>query len=217
MRRYFESVLRQLNVRVEARGIDKVARHAPCVLAANHNSLLDVPCVGAVLEVDYRWVSKKEIFSVPFVGWHLRACGHLWVDRRRGDNTRRLAGEFRRVLGEGASILVFPEGTRSEDGALQPFRRGAFVTAVAEQVPVLPIAIDGTEHLMQKGSFRLPGAEAEQVVGVRVMDPVFPPLGGDVEASVLAVRDACHTALARGLDGLRGRSGAASVATVRRP
>ncbi|MEM6290583.1 MAG: lysophospholipid acyltransferase family protein [Myxococcota bacterium] len=203
MRDYFARVLEDLNVRVEAEGVERLRQHSPCILAANHSSMLDIPCVGVLCDFDYKWVSKREIFNVPFIGWHLRACGHIWVDRRRKDNAQRLAGEFHRVLHAGGSILIFPEGTRSENGVLKPFKRGAFATAVAERVPVVPIAVDGTHPLLRKGTLRLSQGGPADVVRVRVLDPIVPPLRGSTEAKVAAMTDATHRAIGDALDALR--------------
>jgi 1-acyl-sn-glycerol-3-phosphate acyltransferase len=212
MHRYFDSFVRRLGVRLHAYGTEKVADVGPCVITVNHNSLLDVPLVGAALPIDYKWVAKKEIFAVPFIGWHLRAAGHLWVDRGRHDNLPRLERQFHRVLADGGSILMFPEGTRSTDGALQAFRRGAFVTAVREGVPVLPVVLDGAERLLEKGSLRYP--KGDKRVAVQVCDPIAPARVGDEGARVTALLQATRGAMIAALDGLRGEPGAALRATV---
>ena len=215
MRYYFEGGLRQLGIDIEAYGVEKIRPATPCIIAVNHNSMLDIPCVGVLLDFDYKWVSKKEVFAVPFIGWHLRACGHIWVDRSRRDNSERLAREFHRVLQEGASILMFPEGTRSRDGRLQKFRRGAFVTAVMENVPVVPIVLDGTEKLLTKGSLRFPSGP-HKTVRIKVADPVAPPPDHNrpFEERVTRMLQATRRAMVQALDELRGLAGAAEQPTV---
>jgi 1-acyl-sn-glycerol-3-phosphate acyltransferase len=213
MHRFFRGSLRQLGIRVEADGAEKIRPATPCIIAVNHNSYLDIPCVGVLLDFDYKWVSKKEVFRWPFVGWHLWACGHIWVDRERRDNSERLAEEFHRVLNNGASILMFPEGTRSPDGRLLAFKRGAFVTAVTEGVPVLPIALDGTERLMEKGSLEFPHGQ-DKVVRIKVMDPVHPPTAGAHDERVTWMRDRTREAMVAALDELRGAPGAAERPTL---
>ncbi len=213
MRRYFDGTLRRLGIKVVASGSEKIKPATPCVVAVNHNSYLDIPCVGVLLDFDYRWVAKKEVFQWPFVGWHLWACGHIWVDRQRRDNSARLAEEFAAVLEVGASILMFPEGTRSEDGRLLAFRKGAFVTAVAEGIPVVPVALDGTERVMEKGSLQRPGP-GEKLVRVKVMDPVHPPSAGTPDERVTQMRDETRAAMVAALDELRGAPGAAELPTL---
>ena len=214
MRRYFDAVIRELGIELVAEGTDKVAATGPCVIAVNHNSLLDVPVVGTVLPIDYKWVSKKSIFYTPFVGWHLYVAGHIWVDRSRKDNMERLAEKFHRVVQSGGSILMFPEGTRSPDGRLQKFKSGAFVTAIRENVPVLPIVLDGTERLMQKGELLMPHG-VEKIVRVRVCDPIAPPPATESdERRVIRLRNATRRAMVDALDALRGAKGAAERPSV---
>jgi 1-acyl-sn-glycerol-3-phosphate acyltransferase len=215
MRYYFDGALRQLGIDIVAHGAEKLRPATPCVIAVNHNSLLDIPCVGVLLDFDYKWVSKKEIFAIPFIGWHLEACGHLWVDRKAKDNSARLAREFHRIFGEGGSILMFPEGTRSPDGHLQKFKKGAFVTALTENVPVVPVALDGTERILVKGSLHFPKGQ-RKTVGVKVMDPIAPPdpAVGDFDERVARMRDEVWASMARALDDLRGAPGAAARPTV---
>jgi 1-acyl-sn-glycerol-3-phosphate acyltransferase len=218
MRQYFDGVLRQLGITLVADGAELLNQVRPAILCVNHNSLLDIPCVGILLDFDYKWVSKKDIFKIPFIGWHLRACGHIWVDRERKDNFERLQREFSRVIANGASILMFPEGTRSQDGALQKFRTGAFATAVRENVPVVPIVLDGTERVLVKGSLDL-RPDQEKLVKLKVCPaiPVPDPSEGTVDQRVITLRDRTRTAMVEALDELRGSPGAAERPTVATP
>jgi len=218
MRHYFGGVLRDLGIGIQAQGVEKIRTAGPCILVVNHNSLLDVPCVGVLLDIDYKWVAKREIFRIPFVGWHLRACGHFWIDRSQHRNSQRLEEQFHRVLQSGASILMFPEGTRSVDGRLQAFRKGAFATAVHENVPVLPIAVCGTEAILRKGSLDVLRGQ-RTVVGVRVGDPIAPPPleWGELDRRICAMRDQARAAIAVALDELRGEAGASDRPTPALP
>jgi 1-acyl-sn-glycerol-3-phosphate acyltransferase len=214
MRRYFDAVIRELGIELVAEGTEKVPKVGPCVIAVNHNSLLDVPVVGTILPIDYKWVSKKSIFYTPFVGWHLYAAGHIWIDRTRKDNMERLEEQFHRTIANGGSILMFPEGTRSPDGRLQKLKSGAFVTAVRENVPVLPIVLDGTERLLTKGELLMPHG-VEKIVRVRVCDPIPPPPADEsAERRVVRMRNATRRAMVDALDALRGSAGAAERPTV---
>jgi 1-acyl-sn-glycerol-3-phosphate acyltransferase len=214
MRRYFDAVIRELRIELVAEGTEKIPRVGPCVIAVNHNSLLDVPVIGTVLPIDYRWVAKKSLFYVPFIGWHLWVAGHIWIDRNRKDNMDRLTEQFHRVIARGGSILMFPEGTRSPDGRLQKFKSGAFVTAIRENVPVLPIALDGTERLLTKGELIMTHG-VEKLVRLRVCDPIPPPPTGESdERRIIRMRNATRRAMVEALDALRGARGAAEQPTV---
>jgi 1-acyl-sn-glycerol-3-phosphate acyltransferase len=215
MRLYFDGALRQLGITIVADGADMLRSLPPSILCVNHNSLIDIPCVGVLLDCDYKWVSKREIFRIPFIGWHLRACGHIWVDRERKDNFERLQREFSRVLAQGGSILMFPEGTRSKDGALLKFRSGAFSTAVREKVPVVPIVLDGTERVLVKGSLDL-RPDAQKIVQVKVCPPIEAPTSdeGSFDERVILLRDRTRAAMVAALDELRGAPGAAERPTV---
>lgn len=149
-----------------------------CVFVANHLSLLDILVIGSFLETDYRWLAKEQIFRVPFLGWHLTLAGHVRVHRRDRSRNRELPARIHRVVEEGASLLFFPEGTRSPDGHLQPFRIGAFRTAVDEGLPVVPLVVRGTGDLMNKGALEIAAADGRRC-SVTVLPPLHPIPVGD--------------------------------------
>ena len=213
MRRWCEGIVRDVGIEVVAEGIEKIGRQ-PSVIVVNHASLLDVPVVGALLDIDYRWVAKSQLFKVPLVGWHLWACGHIAVDRKRRGNLERMQQQVEQVIADGGSVLFFPEGTRSPDGALRPFKAGAFVSAVAAGVPVLPIVLDGTERLMTKGSLQFPRGSNKRV-RVRVLDRVqLPTGGGDPKERAGEFAERVRERMVEALDELRGGPGRAEQATV---
>ncbi len=210
--RWCRATVRQLGVTLDAAGLEAARDAAPCILAANHLSALDIPVLGAVLEGDYRWVAKRELFRVPFVGWHLWSAGHIPVDRRAGRKAAvSLQARVERVLAEGASVLLFPEGTRSADGALQRFKLGAFQAAVRAGVPLVPIVLDGTQAIVRKGAFTL-DPSAPRTVVVRGLAPVPYDQGlarTRPDEAAKALRDATFARFVEVLDALRGAQGAA--------
>lgn len=211
-----DQVMRELGVELVAEGLDKAAAASPCIIVVNHCSQLDIPVVGAVLEVDYRWVAKKELFHIAFIGWHLSACGHIPVDRQKGGNFDRMNAKIDSVLGRGLSVLFFPEGTRSRSGAMKPFHSGAFNVAVRTGVPILPVVVDGTERLLEKGSIRYPGRGAKRVQ-VRVLDPIEaapPQPGQSFTDRVARLKERTRNSMVTALDELRGTPGAALRPTV---
>lgn len=171
MRRWCVDTLKQLHVDIDVKGLEHLRRAAPAVLASNHVSSLDILILGAVLDVDYKWAAKRILFYMPFLGWHLRIAGHVPVERKRGNALAKLDAAFGDRLRGGSSILIFPEGTRSDDGRLKPFRSGAFVTAVNHRVPVVPIAIAGSAELLPKNEWCL-DESVSKTVTVRILPAV---------------------------------------------
>jgi len=151
-------VLAVLGVRVDVRGAEHVPERA-AVYAANHGSALDIPILLACLPADFRLIHKRSLSFVPVLGWSLRFAGHIAIDRRRPFSARRSLETAVRRLREGVSLAVFPEGTRSPDAQVLPFKRGSFVLAIEAGVAVLPISIDGVKRVVPRGIFSLkPGA-----------------------------------------------------------
>lgn len=139
----------------------------PFVAVANHESLADIILIGS-LPWDMKWLSKSSIFRVPFLGQMMRMAGDVGVER--GDATSRGTsyGNLRRWLRRGASIMIFPEGTRSRSHEMLPFRNGAFRLAIETGRPVLPMAVHGTRTAIRKGSMVFGNAD----VVVKILDPV---------------------------------------------
>jgi 1-acyl-sn-glycerol-3-phosphate acyltransferase len=136
--------------RIRVHGAERVQKGRPYVYMANHSSLIDTPALFAYLPHQFKIMAKRELFYVPFMGWHLWTSGNFPVDR--GD-PRKTAKSVRAVIDgvrAGKSLAVFPEGTRTSDGKLQEFKPGAFKIAVRAGVPIVPVAIRGTFALLPK-------------------------------------------------------------------
>ncbi|MCW2606171.1 MAG: 1-acyl-sn-glycerol-3-phosphate acyltransferase [Frankiales bacterium] len=142
----------------------------PCVLVANHLSLLDI-LVLFRLFTPFVWVSKAENFKVPFIGWNMHLNGYIPL--RRGDRASVLVmlEKCERALRGGTPVMMFPEGTRSQDGVLRPFKAGAFDLALRVGVPVVPVVVTGTGTALPKRGFVLRGRHE---IGVQVLAPVRP-------------------------------------------
>jgi 1-acyl-sn-glycerol-3-phosphate acyltransferase len=178
-----------------------VLQAAPqCVLVANHLSTLDILVLGSFLERDYRWLAKAELFRVPFMGWHLSLAGHVPVYRGEARGRNGAIGDrIHQVVEEGASLLFFPEGSRSKDGRLKPFRMGAFMTAVTEELPVVPLVIRGTGDLMEAGAGDL-SIDTTQSCSVTVLPPIAVPQGESAKWAAELLRDQTHAAFRRELE-----------------
>jgi 1-acyl-sn-glycerol-3-phosphate acyltransferase len=139
----------------------------PYVVVANHKSNAD-PFLLSSLPWDMQWVAKEELFRTPLLGWIMTLGGDIPLKRGSGDSVRAMLDQCRRALQGGLSVMLFPEGTRATKTGVQPFKDGAFELALEQEVPILPIAIAGTEQCMRKGSSRLGRAKAI----ARILEPI---------------------------------------------
>jgi 1-acyl-sn-glycerol-3-phosphate acyltransferase len=172
--------------------------HQAYVVVANHESQAD-PFLLSWLPWDMRWVAKEELFKPPLVGWAMRFGGDIRVRRGEGESVRQMMRECEEAIAGGISIMMFPEGTRSKDGALLPFKNGAFDLAVRTQRPVLPVAIVGTRQMRPKGSKWFGRAYA----CAKILAPI--PTAGLAEKDVPDLRDRARDTIAGALPDLRAR------------
>ncbi len=154
-----------IGVRIKVIGKENVRRDRNYVYMANHCSLVDIPAMFAYLPYQFRIMAKKELFYVPFMGWHLWTAGNFPVDRSDGRKTARSLRKVIEGVRQGKSLAVFPEGTRSPDGRLQDFKPGAFKIALRAGVPVVPVTIRGTHKVLPKGSLAPRGGRVEVIIG----------------------------------------------------
>ncbi|HVR72162.1 MAG TPA: lysophospholipid acyltransferase family protein [Vicinamibacteria bacterium] len=148
------ALLRLWGVDVLVSGAEHVPR-GPAVFAANHASVLDIPLLFGYLPADFRIVHKRSLYLVPVIGLYLYLAGHIGIDRANPFRARRsLARAAARIAG-GASVAVFPEGTRSRDESVRPFKKGSFVLALEAGVPVVPVSLCGVKRLTPHGLMRL--------------------------------------------------------------
>jgi len=152
-------------VPVHVEGLENIDAAHPAVYAANHLSAMDIPVLLATIPGQFRIMAKKELFRYPVLGWHLKRSGQIPIvfgDAHASVGSLKRAG---RTLRKGLPLMVFPEGGRSESGQLQPFMGGAFFAAIAEQVPVIPIAIVGTYEMLPMNSFHVVPSSVEMIIG----------------------------------------------------
>ena len=155
------NLVRLCGVRVRMRGLERLGS-GPYIFTPNHQSHFDIAALLGYLPGCNRFAAKREMFAEPVLGAVLRTMGMIPVDR--ADPLASIE-RLNRLALEGFSVIIFPEGTRSRDGALLPFKKGAFVAAISLGVPVVPVVCKGTTRIMPKGQYLsiLPG-EAEVVV-----------------------------------------------------
>lgn len=149
---------------VEVRGLDNARPKQSYVVVANHQSQYDILVLYGWLDLDLKWVMKKELRKIPAIGIGCEKVGHIFVDRNRPTAARQAIADALERLGESVGILFFAEGTRSSDGKLLPFKKGAFVTAIEQGLPILPVTIVGTHEILPARSLRLFPGRARMVV-----------------------------------------------------
>jgi 1-acyl-sn-glycerol-3-phosphate acyltransferase len=180
-------------VRVEGR--ERALAVGRCVYIVNHQSMVDILAVYAT-RLPFLWVSKVQNFYAPFLGWNMWLNGYVPLRRGHLPSIRRMLRRAESELRSGASLCVFPEGTRSRDGELKAFYRGAFWLAVRAGVPVVPVVVEGTGSILAKGKL---GIRPRRVV-VRVLEPISP---AQASQDPRALRDLAHARIADELRALR--------------
>jgi len=155
--------------KVKIRGLDNVLTDGPQIFMANHQSIYDILVLAGYLPVQFRWLAKKELFRIPFMGWHMSRGGYIKIDRANLRAAARSIIEAGRRIKSGVSVVIFPEGTRSLDGRLQPFKPGGFSIALEAGVPIIPIGIYGSKDIIRKGSLRVNRGS----IGVSVGKPIL--------------------------------------------
>jgi 1-acyl-sn-glycerol-3-phosphate acyltransferase len=167
-------------------GRKNVRPNVPYVMVANHQSLVDILVLFRLFK-HFKWVSKAENFRVPCIGWNMSLNGYIKLYRGNRASIARMMNACQKVLEQGNPIMMFPEGTRSKDGKLRPFKHGAFTLAKRLGVPVLPIVLEGTGSALPKAGFVLQGRHP---IRIRVL-PEIPPeeFAATVPELALQVRD----------------------------
>lgn len=143
-----KALIRLSGVRVEIEGAGHVDPSQSYVLVANHQSAFDIPVIYGYSGLDLRWVMKAEIKWIPFVAAGCRAIGHVFVERGNTQQSTEAINKAVARLESGTGVLFFPEGTRSMDGQLLPFKKGAFRLAVSQKLPILPVTVIDTREVL---------------------------------------------------------------------
>jgi len=185
-------ILWTTGVRVRVSGLEHIEPGRSYVVASNHQSIYDIPILFATLPLQLRIVAKASLGSIPFLGWHLRRTGHLLVDR--SNPGADIVLKMRRLVGRGSSLIVFPEGTRSADGRVGRFKKGSFLVAVDAALPVVPVSVAGSRHVMLKGRLMVCPGE----VRVTVHPPR--PTAGVPRESVIPLAEEVREVVRRDVD-----------------
>ncbi|MEQ1504791.1 MAG: lysophospholipid acyltransferase family protein [Myxococcota bacterium] len=181
----------------------------PYVVVSNHGSLIDIP-LNMGLPLPMRVLAREGLFRVPVMGWYMRYSRQILVDGSSRDGVDQTLDACRDAIANGVSVLVFPEGTRTEDGAIGVFHKGAFKLAAELGVPVLPVVIDGSHQALPKGS---PGLVLPYCrFRMRALEPI--PVDGTVATRVLARR--VRDRMVAELDRMRAEGGVVLAGNVGR-
>lgn len=149
-------ILRMGGVSLKVRGLENLKSDEQYVFMVNHQSNVDIPVlIQSLVRFQLRWIAKKELLRVPFFGWAMWATKHITVDRSDPLDAVKSLERARERLDAGISIVVFPEGTRSRDGRLLPFKKGGFLLAAKTRTKIVPVTIVGSARLLPAGAWRL--------------------------------------------------------------
>lgn len=147
-----KTILWVSGVKVKIIGLENIDSQKPYVFAANHQSQYDIFTLMGYLPVQFKWMAKKSLFYIPILGWGIKACGTIFVDRESPKAAYVALLKALELLKKGYSIVVFPEGTRSYDGTIGAFKSGGIILALRAGVPIVPVTIIGTFEILPRSS-----------------------------------------------------------------
>ena len=179
---------------VKASGRDKIRTQASYIVVSNHQSQLDI-LVAFRLFFPFKWVSKAEVFRLPFIGWNMVLNRYIALKRGDKESVRQMMAACEKALAKGCSVFFFPEGTRSRTGHLKPFKPGAFILAHQMKRPILAVAINGTRHALPKYSLNFHGRQA---IHVGVLEEI--PYADFAHLSVEETAETVRQKIARHVD-----------------
>ena len=180
-----------LGIKLDVSGLDRFDRATPYVFMSNHLSFLDAPLLVTVIDRPVRFVAKRFVFRLPVLGLGMGFAGYVPLDKEgTGEGRKRIARAAELIRTRGYSFLVYPEGTRSPEGRLLPFRRGGFFLALESGAPIVPVSIAGTYELMPRGSKRV----RKGTVRIAFHEPIA--VSGDSAETLPALMERVRTAIA---------------------
>ena len=154
-RLWARSILTVSRVPVKVHGLSNIEPGKPYIYMANHQSNFDIPVLLGYLPVQFRWLAKAELFKIPVFGRAMLGAGYVKIDRFNQESAFKSIDEAAQRIKSGVSVMIFPEGTRSIDGNIRPFKKGGFVMAVDSGVPIVPVILKGTRPIMAKSSLQI--------------------------------------------------------------
>jgi 1-acyl-sn-glycerol-3-phosphate acyltransferase len=157
-------ILKTSGIRVRVEGLENIDPNRTVIFCANHSSAMDIPILFVHLPLQFRFLAKRSLFRLPFLGWHLRRSGHIPVDRGRPREALKGFSQAAARIKEGRSVVMFPEGRRSRTPEMLPFKSGSFYLAILAGVPVAPITLNGTRDILKPDSYHVHAGQVEMIV-----------------------------------------------------
>jgi 1-acyl-sn-glycerol-3-phosphate acyltransferase len=152
-------------VKADVTGEDNLVTGGPQIVMANHQSSFDIFLALAYIPLQFRWIAKKELFGVPLFGLAMKKAGYIEIDRRNRESAMKSLDEAAEKVRNGKSLMTFPEGTRSRDGSVGPFKKGLFYLAIQSGVPIIPVSIIGSGEIMPKRSLKIIPKKVKIIIG----------------------------------------------------
>lgn len=183
-------------IRVEVSGRENIDKNSSYVFVSNHQGAYDIFLIYGYLNHNFKWVMKQSLRNIPLVGKACDSAGHIFINRANPKAIQRTIDKAKERLKGGMSVVIFPEGSRSSDGKLHKFKRGAYQLAVDLNIPVVPLTIDGSYKILSKSSFMInPGK-----LTLKIHAPIMPDpeKGHDMEELVSKSYDIIASGLEQG-------------------
>ena len=178
-------------VKIEVRGHENIDKHTSYVFVSNHQGAYDIFLIFGYLNHNFKWMMKKSLEKIPFVGYACKVSKHIMVDRSGAAAVQRTMESAMKILQGGMSLVVFPEGTRTPDGKIRPFKRGAFMLATEFGLPIVPLTIDGSFAVMKKSSFAInPGK-----ITLTIHKPIPQPQGERTKEAMEAMMEESYSVI----------------------
>jgi 1-acyl-sn-glycerol-3-phosphate acyltransferase len=157
-------ILKTSRIQLKVEGLENIPRNRTLIFCANHPSAMDIPILFVCLPVQFRFVAKRSLFNLPFLGWHLWRSGHIPVERDKPHKAMKSMDQAAERIRAGCSVVLFPEGHRSRDGSLGAFKSGSFYLAVKSGAPVVPVTIRGSRAVLKPDSLHVRPGVVEIII-----------------------------------------------------
>ena len=184
-----KTILKVCGVKVKIKGLERIQGNVPRIYMANHCSYFDIFALLSALPVDFKFIVKQELMAIPIFGHAMKRAGYIGIEREEPRKALKSMHEAAERIRNGASVLIFPEGTRSDDGRLQPFKPGGFHLALRSGCDIVPITITGSHQIAPKGSWDIRKGAIRLIVGEAI------PLKGQSRKNMGRVMDRVRNAM----------------------